>query len=115
MAWSHPKAILPATNISLIVPLDSRLEKQAHDWAESGDAYLRREAAKALAVFPSEENTSLLRRLLDDTFYAREVRQVSVTVDGVPTPRLIELSRDYVVRRAAWESLTQMTPANRPE
>ena len=116
MAWSHPKALLPATNISLIVPVDSRLEKQAHKWSESEDPYLRREAAKALAAFPSKENKSLLRRLLDDPFYARDARQDHIMVEGELTTRLIELSRDYIVRKAAWESLRDiMLKTRRPE
>jgi hypothetical protein len=76
----------------LTVPLDARLEKRARQWIRSDDKDVRREGASALALFPSDENAVMLRRLLDDP-----ASWIFVSQEGAR----LRKERVYSVREAA--------------
>jgi hypothetical protein len=54
-------------NLSLIVPIDSRLEKLAQEWASGKDFELRMIGLEAIRPFKSQKNIEIVRRALDDT------------------------------------------------
>jgi hypothetical protein len=86
-----------AENIDRVVPVDERLERQARRWVESDDPKWRWEGARALACFKSDENVAALKKLLKDPAVVTHVRQ-----EG---ERIIETSREYEVRQAAFAAL----------
>jgi HEAT repeat protein len=88
------------TVIDRVVPVDDRLERQARQWTRSEDWLLRKEGAKALGYFRSDENVAILKRLLDDPSYSTEVKEEGGQV--------IEIARDYFVRAAAYASLQKV-------
>lgn len=91
---------LGAEPITLIVPIDHRLEQEAQKWVRSDDGFLRREGAKALQYFPTDENIVILKSLLNDPAWSMLHKHVG--------EERITLGREYYVRKAAFESLKAM-------
>jgi hypothetical protein len=83
---------------TMTVPVDPRLEKAARQWAQSKDQEFRVEGAKALLYFQSGGNIDRLRALLEDP--------ASVLQSRDEGGRVVEESRVYPVRAAAYEVLT---------
>src|SRR4051812_13715620 len=54
------------TLLRMTVPIDSRLESAAREWAQSDNDEFRREGAGALVYFRSDENSKILKKLLLD-------------------------------------------------
>ena len=86
-----------AGNIIRIVPAGSQLEREARRWVQSDKPRLREEGAKALGLFPSKKNVTVLKKLLEDPAYKYQFKQVG--------NRYIKTGREFFVRRAAFASL----------
>lgn len=82
----------------VIVPVDDRLEKRAHEYIRSTDSIRRSDGIKALRFFKSDENITRLKTLLDDpdSGYLRH-----------PTNNMGVEVRQYTVRKEAFETLEQ--------
>jgi hypothetical protein len=98
--------------LSVIVPIDRRLEAQAREWLKADASpvqtapdrwrpqFPRREGARALGYFKSAENIALLKDLLQDAAHYEIVRQTN----GKPVGE----TRVYGVREDAYRGLKEM-------
>lgn len=84
--------------LGVIVPVDDRLEKRAHEYIRGDDSIRRSDGIKALRFFKSDENIERLKMLLDDpdSGYLRH-----------PTNNMGVEVRQFTVRKEAFETLEQ--------
>jgi len=88
------RALWLGSGVFFVVPADRRLEKHAYKWLKSKDIFTRLGGVEALRLFKSDENTKLLKSLLNDTDF--------MTISGGG-----ENKRVYSVRKTAYEILKE--------
>ena len=104
--WDTPvcKLLYSRSAVWLTVPVDERLEAQGVKWCQSTTPRERREGARILSHFKSEQNIALLKSLLNDPSTRTDEQSQSVAGKS----ELVYRKKVFFVRQVAFDALTGM-------